>query len=235
MIVTIDGPAGTGKSSVARAAAKRLGLEFLDTGSMYRAATALALDQGVALDDEGAVAAVAREAHLRFDWTTDPPTLLARGRAMSRRLREADVDAGVSAVAGLPAVREVMVGLQRTIGRAHAGLITEGRDQGTVVFPEAEVKIYLHASAAARARRRADQLRAEGRHADEAVIAVELEQRDRRDASRAVGPLRRPEGAADIDTSAMTFEESVAEVLKVIRAAMAEPASPFAAAGEPGG
>ncbi len=229
LIVTIDGPAGTGKSSVARAAASRLHLEFLDTGSMYRAATALALDRGIPVRDEHAVAASAADAHLRFDWTTDPPTMLAHGRSIAHRLRAPDVDASVSVVASLPAVREVLVGLQQAIGRSHARLITEGRDQGSVVFPEADAKIYLHASPAARARRRADQLRAQGRHADEAEIARELAERDDRDSRRAVGPLRRPEGAVDLDTSDLTFEESVDAVIEIARRA-AEQALPFASA-----
>jgi len=221
-IVTIDGPGGAGKSSVAREAARRLGLDFLDTGAMYRAATALAIDHGVDLADEHAVEKLAREAHLRFDWTCDPPRLMAFGRPMTSRLRDADVDARVSGVAGLPKVRALMVDMQQRIGREHPKLLTEGRDQGSVVFPDALVKIYLTASVGARARRRADQIRAhdDGRAADEAAIARELETRDVSDKQRSVGPLVCPVDAVVLDTSELTFEQSVARVVSIVREAM---------------
>ncbi|MGP1308994.1 MAG: (d)CMP kinase [Phycisphaerales bacterium] len=226
-IVTIDGPGGAGKSSVAREAARRLGLDFLDTGAMYRAATALALDHGIAIQDEDGVEKLAREAHLRFDWTGDPPRLMAFGREMSARLRAADVDANVSAVAGLPKVRRLMVELQQRIGREHPRLLTEGRDQGSVVFPGALVKIYLTASVEARATRRADQIRRvdAARRVDEGAIAKELEARDISDQKRTVGPLTCPTDAEVVDTSALTFEQSVARVVKIVRNAMGE-ASP---------
>lgn len=222
VIVTIDGPAGTGKSSVAREAARRLGLDFLDTGAMYRAATAIALDHGVSIDDEERVVQMARDAHLRFDWTTDPPTLMAFGRPLGRRLRDADVDAKVSAVAGLAGVRGLMVEMQQRIGREHPRLLSEGRDQGSVVFPGALVKIYLEASVDARARRRADQIRARDASApvDEGRIARDLEARDRSDRERVVGPLMCPVDAAMLDTSDMTFEEVVARVVTMVRDAV---------------
>lgn len=223
-IVAIDGPGGAGKSSVAREAARRLGLDFLDTGAMYRAATALAIDHGVTIDDEDAVEKLAREAHLRFDWTSDPPRLMAFGMPMTTRLRDADVDARVSAVAGLPKVRALMVDMQQRIGRDHPNLLTEGRDQGSVVFPDALVKIYLTASVEARAKRRADQIRRvdETRAVDEAAIARDLEARDVSDARRAVGPLVCPDDAVVVDTSALTFEQSVARVVKIVRDALGE-------------
>jgi cytidylate kinase len=216
LIVTIDGPAGTGKSSVARAAARRLGLEFLDTGAMYRAATAVAIDRGVDPLDEHAVADLAVRANLRFDWTTDPPTLMAFGKPMMARLRDPDVEAAVSAVSGLAGLRRVMVESQRAIGLAHARLVTEGRDQGSVVFPDAEVKIYLDATAAARAARRAAQMRSSGVAADEAEVERELIERDRQDSTRAVGPLVRPPDAALVDTSRLGLDDVVAEVVRIV-------------------
>ncbi len=222
VIVAIDGPGGAGKSSVAREAARRLGLDFLDTGAMYRAATALAIDHAIAIDDEDAIEKLAREAHLRFDWTSDPPRLMAFGMPMTSRLRDADVDAKVSAVAGLPKVRALMVDLQQRIGREHPKLLTEGRDQGSVVFPDALVKIYLTASVDARAKRRADQIRRvdEKRTVDEGAIARELEARDVSDKSRAVGPLVCADDAIEVDTSDMTFEQSVAQVVRIVRDAI---------------
>lgn len=216
LIVTIDGPAGVGKSSVARSAAARLGLEFLDTGSMYRAATALAIDHGVDLADGPEIAGLAERAELHFDWTSDPPALLAFGRPIGRRLRDEDVDASVSAVSGLREVREVMVRLQRQIGRRHPRLLSEGRDQGSVVFPDAEVRIYLDASIGSRTARRAAQLESAGRSVDREQLAREIAARDHRDSTREVGPLVRPSGAVEIDTSAMGFEESVEAIVRAV-------------------
>ncbi|TVQ63050.1 MAG: (d)CMP kinase [Phycisphaerales bacterium] len=216
LIVAIDGPAGAGKSTVTRHAAKRLGLEFLDTGAMYRAATALALDRGVDTNDEQRVPELAREAQIRFDWTTDPPTLLAFDAPMCERLRDRDVDGAVSAVSGIAALRTVMVDLQQRIGEAHPRLITEGRDQGSVVFPNAHVKIFLDASAEARARRRAQQLRKAGHEADERAILRDLEQRDLQDMSRKVGPLVCPIDAVRVDTSDLTLEQVVERIVEIV-------------------
>lgn len=217
LIVTIDGPAGVGKSSVARAAAARLGLDFLDTGSMYRAATAVAIDHGVDLTDERAVAELAERAALVFDWDADPPELLAFDRPIGHRLRDADVDANVSAVSGLAALREVMVRLQRAIGRRHPRLLSEGRDQGSVVFPDADVRIYLDASIESRTERRAQQLEALGRTVDREQLAREIAERDHRDSTRKVGPLTRPKGAIEIDTSDMSFDGSVGAIVQAVR------------------
>lgn len=217
LIVAIDGPAGTGKSSVARAAAHKLGLDFLDTGAMYRAATAIAIDRAVDPLDERVVPDLARNAMLRFDWTTDPPTLLAFGQSIMHRLRDPDVDAAVSAVSGIAPLRAVMVELQRQIGEAHPRLISEGRDQGSVVFPDAQIKIFLDASADARARRRARQLRQMGLEADVDAIRIDLERRDMRDMSRPVGPLVCPIDAVRVDTSDLSFDEVVAKIVEIVR------------------
>jgi cytidylate kinase len=218
LIVTIDGPAGTGKSSVARELALALGLEFLDTGAMYRAATALGLDRRIPLDDERALGDAVRESDLHFDWSTDPPTLLAYGQPIAHRLRDQDVTRWVSPVSELAGVRRILVDLQRRIGEAHPRLVSEGRDQGSVVFHDADVKFYLDADPRVRAHRRADQLRAAGRPADAAEIEREIRERDDRDASRAVGPLRCPTGALRVDTSTLTQPQVVAALIDLVRA-----------------
>jgi cytidylate kinase len=217
-IITLDGPAGTGKSTVARELARRLGLDFLDTGAMYRAAAAIALDRGIALDETGELLREVREADIAFKWDADPPLILAYGESVHKRIRERDVTAVVSAYAGNKALREFMVERQRAIAREHPRLVTEGRDQGSVVFPDAKVKFYLDASPAVRAQRRGDQLRRAGVDADLAELQREIEARDASDRSRAVGPLVLPTGAIVIDTSAMDVPQVVQRLFdEVIR------------------
>lgn len=210
LIVTLDGPAGSGKSTVARRLAKRLGLDFLDTGAMYRGITAKALDRGIDVENESyAVVELARNATLRFDWTTDPPALLINDTNVTARLRDSDVVHAVSDVAAMPPVRQVLVEAQREIGRDHPGLVTEGRDQGSVVFPGAEVKFYLDASPQVRAERRASQLRELGKHVDLEALRESIILRDRKDSSRKTGPLICPEDAEKIDTSSFNLDEVV--------------------------
>lgn len=222
LIVTIDGPAGTGKSTVARGLARRLGVDFLDTGAMYRAATALALDAGADLDDAEQVAALVREADLCFVWQDDPPTLLAHGRSIMHRLRDPDVSAQVSPVSALAGVRRILVERQRRIGEVHARLVSEGRDQGSVVFFDADVKLYLDADIAVRARRRAEQLRAAGRDADIGAVEREVRERDQRDSTRAVGPLVCPGDAVRVDTSDLTQDEVVDRLASIVRGRVGE-------------
>ncbi|HYE01949.1 MAG TPA: (d)CMP kinase [Phycisphaerales bacterium] len=209
LIVTIDGPAGTGKSSVAQRLARRLGLDFLDTGAMYRAAAALALDHGIDPGDHNAVLETTMAADMHFDFTRDPPALVAAGAEMTRRLRDADVTAVVSTIAGNPSLRRYMVRQQRAIAAGHPRLVTEGRDQGSVVFPDAEAKFYLEASPRVRGSRRAAQLRAGGRVVDEAALVREIIERDRSDSTRSDGPLVCPPDAERIDTSDVSLDEVV--------------------------
>lgn len=209
IIVTIDGPAGTGKSSVARTLAARLGLDFLDTGAMYRAAAAVVIEKGIDLQDQDAIVREVEAAEIRFDWSMDPPEVLAWGRPMSGRIRAADVTHIVSPIAGIGRLREVMVRKQRAIAQQHPRLVTEGRDQGSVVFPQAVVKFYLDASPEVRCRRRAEQLRAAGQAPDAESLLREIIDRDRSDSSRSDGPLICPSDAERVDTSGLSFEQVV--------------------------
>lgn len=215
LIITMDGPAGAGKSTVARSVASRLGLDFLDTGAMYRGIAALAMARGIDIDDEPhAVIQVARHFPVSFDWATDPPRLYAGERDLTGRLRDPDVTQAVSKVAAMSPVRQVLVEAQRRIGEDHPRLVTEGRDQGSIVFPNAEVKFYLDASAAVRAQRRAEQMRESGRTVDVEVLRKQIVERDHRDSTRKDGPLICPDDAQRIDTSDMTLEEVIDELVR---------------------
>ena len=209
MIVTIDGPAGTGKSTVAHLLAHRLGLEFLDTGAMYRALTLVVLEAGGDPTDASSVEALVSEADVRFDFEQDPPALCLNGRAVGDAIRSTRVTNTVSVVAGHTPVRHAMVQAQRAIAAAHPHLVTEGRDQGSYVFPEADLKFYLDASVDIRAARRAEQLRAKGELVDLLRLRDEIEKRDRNDRSRPIGALVKPVDALVLDTGPLTVAEVV--------------------------
>jgi cytidylate kinase len=233
-VIAIDGPAGSGKSTVARAVAERLGLARLDTGAMYRAVTLLALRAGVALTDEEAAAALARGMELRLGEAGGPgggdDVMLDREDA-SAAIRSPAVDASVSVVAAHPAVRRVLVDRQREWVEEHGGGVVEGRDIGSVVFPDARLKVYLTASAAERARRRIEQAggavpaRLHGATrggsagsgsgtfgAGEAIIGG-LHRRDHLDSTRADSPLVVADGAVIVDSTGRTIDDVVKEVL----------------------
>jgi len=217
VIVTIDGPAGTGKSSVAQQLAESLGLEFLDTGAMYRAAALLVIENSLSLDAPDDIARLVRDADIHFDWNTTPPTLYAAGAPKHDRLRDADVSALVSPVSQLPAVRNVLVEKQRRIGEVHPRLVSEGRDQGSVVFYNADAKFYLDASIETRARRRLAQLEGRGDTPDIGIVRREIEDRDRRDTSREVGPLTCPADATRVHTDDLSQAQVVERLAALVR------------------
>lgn len=222
VIITIDGPAGTGKSTVAHRLANRLGLDFLDTGAMYRAVALLAIESAIDTGDGDSLAAATRQADLHFDWSADPPRIMLGEREVTGRIREPEITAIVSVIAGHPEVRTVLVEKQRRIAAAHPRLVTEGRDQGSVVFPDAAVRFYLDADVQVRADRRARQLIEAGRNVDPTRIARDIVERDRLDASRSDGPLVRPEGAIEVDTGDCTVDEVVARLEEITRERLGE-------------
>jgi cytidylate kinase len=207
MIVAIDGPAGAGKSSVARALATRLGFRYLDTGAMYRALTWLALHEGVPLDDGPALEALAVANPVVF---VDGGLVEIAGEDVTVRIREPEIDAAVPVVAHHPEVREVMRGRQRELGRSGDSVI-EGRDIGVVVVPEAEVKIWLVADPTVRALRR--HAEREGLEADE--LAAELRRRDERDAAN----THRAADAVEVDTTAMTLDQVIDRIVDLVGSA----------------
>ncbi|MEO1009343.1 MAG: (d)CMP kinase [Planctomycetota bacterium] len=216
IIVTIDGPAGTGKSTVAQALADRLALDLLDTGAMYRAAAAILIERdlmaAVERGDAARAVELVTDADLHFDWTYDPPAIMAWFEPINERIRTPDVTAAVSAVARIPELRRHMVRKQRLIGQQHPRLVTEGRDQGSVVFPDALVKFYLEADLRVRATRRAAQLREAGYEKGVDRLMAELQARDEADRGRAEGPLVCPDDAIVVDTTALEFDEVVARL-----------------------
>jgi cytidylate kinase len=217
MIVTIDGPAGTGKSTVAQHVAERIGFDFLDTGAMYRAVGLEAVRRGANLQNARELASIVRHCAIRFDWSQRPPALLLNDEPTGHLLRTAEVTRAASLVATVPAVREQLVRQQQQIGREHGKLLTEGRDQGTVVFPEAQLKLYLDATPQERARRRVAQLRDRGEILDYAAVLAEIVDRDQRDAGRSIGPLAVPGDAVIIDTTSLTLEQVVDRIVQVAR------------------
>lgn len=223
MIITIDGPAGTGKSSVALAVAGRLGFDFLDTGAMYRAVGLEALRRRVDLENHRELEFVARHARIEFDFSRHPPGVSLNGEPVGHYLRGSDATRAASYVAVVPAIREMLVQQQRQIGRQRENLVTEGRDQGSVVFPEAQLKFYLDATPQERARRRAAQLRARGEIVDYLEILSGIMARDHRDANRSVGPLQIPRDAMVIDTTHLAQENVVEQIVASVRSVSDKP------------
>jgi cytidylate kinase len=217
MIITIDGPAGTGKSTVSQAVAQQLGFDFLDTGAMYRAVGLAALRRHANLEDPRELAYVARLAKIVFDFSIRPPGVLLNGEPVGHLLRAGDATRAASFVALVPAVRELLVRQQQEIGASRPNLVTEGRDQGTVVFPHAELKFYLDATPIERARRRANQLRARGEVVDIAMLQKQIMDRDSRDSRREVGPLSIPQGAEVINTTDIPQSSVIEQIVAKAR------------------
>ncbi len=212
MIITIDGPAGAGKSTVARQLAQRLGFAFLDTGAMYRAVAWACLQGGVDFADEEAVARVARKITITFE----ADRVVVDGRDVTAEIRTNEVTAASRPVAANVQVREMLSELQRRIA-GDGDVVTEGRDQGTVVFPNAEFKFYLTADEQSRAVRRQQDFAARGQDLPLEQILKDQADRDRRDAGRRVGPLKPAADAIHIDTSAMEIDDVVEQLVQLVQ------------------
>lgn len=224
LVVTIDGPAGSGKSSVARSLAERMGLSVLDTGAMYRAASLATLRHGLDPADGRAVADLLAKLGIEVDLDRSPPVVLLDGKAVGDELRSTEVESIVSTVAAQPEIRRALANAQRAVAQAHPRIVTEGRDQGSVVFPDADVRFYVTASAETRARRRQEQLEAEGRHEDPALVLQRIIQRDKLDRSRPDSPLVKPEGAIEVLTDDLSFEQVVDRLESEVRRVLELPA-----------
>jgi cytidylate kinase len=213
-VIAIDGPAGAGKSTASRTLARRLGFAYVDTGAMYRAVGVLAAEAGLDLGNAAALGPLV--AGLSFELGRDGERLVTQGRDVTEAIRRGDAGELASRVSVHPVVRERLVALQRTLG-ADRAVVMEGRDIGTVVFPDAPVKFYVTATPSERARRRAAELRARGEHVDETALARDISVRDERDSARATSPLRPAADALLLDTTALALEAVVDRMEAVAR------------------
>ena len=216
LAIAIDGPVASGKTAVGRLVARRLGLRFLDTGSMYRAVTRVALDTGVDLNDAGALTALAERLDLRLSFADGTDRLAADGTDVTDGLRTPDVERGVSLVARVPGVRRSLVSQQRWMA-ADGPIVMAGRDIGTVVMPDAPVKVYLNASARVRAGRRRRDIAADRSGADERRVLEELTRRDKIDSERSDSPLRPAHGATIIDTDDLGVEQVADKIVCLVK------------------
>lgn len=215
--IAIDGPSGAGKSTLARMLAKKYGLLYVDTGAIYRTVALAALRADIDPADAGAVEALLPRLDIRLDYggTDGLQHMYLSGEDVTGDIRRREVSAGASKVSALPAVRAYLLEMQRELARTHS-VVMDGRDIGTVVLPDAELKIYLTADAADRARRRCLELRQRGQDAPYEQVLREVEERDRRDTQRAAAPLRRASDAVLADTTGIGLEESAALLERIV-------------------
>lgn len=213
-IVAIDGPAGAGKSTVARMVADRLGYLYIDTGAMYRAVAHKVIEGGIPLSNHAKIAALARALDIRFETIDGEQHIFADAEDVTQAIRLPEATRLSSPVSAIQGVRKRLVEIQRAMGE-QGGVVMEGRDIGTVVFPDAEVKIFLTASVAERAKRRAEQLKGMGVEAAVDQIASDIRERDLRDSSRRHAPLKQAPGATLVDTDNMNIEQTVDEIVRI--------------------
>ncbi len=216
-VVTIDGPAGAGKSTVSRLVAKRLGLTYLDTGAMYRAVALAVRANGIDPEDHDSLAALCDRLEISFDNTHDPPRILLNGRDVSQEIRTPEIDMLASRVSAVRPVRQAMTHLQRKVAAQSKGVVAEGRDMGTVVFPRAQWKFFLTATLEERVRRRYQELVQRGEKVRKNGIAKDIKRRDEQDTKRALAPLRPAEDAIIIDTTKLTIEQVVDKICGIVQ------------------
>jgi CMP/dCMP kinase len=219
-VITIDGPAGAGKSTTAREVARRLGFKLVDTGALYRALAWALVQAGVSPEDEAGVGTLLARTtvELTGGGELNGSRVLVNGRDVTAEIRSPEIAMLTSKLTALKTVRDKLTPLQRRLAAA-GGVVLEGRDTGSVVCPDAEVKVYLDAALAERARRRRDELAARGLPAEYESVKAEIAQRDRQDMEREIAPLRKPEGAVSVDSTSLSPEAVVQRILEVVEQA----------------
>ncbi|AZR72753.1 cytidylate kinase [Anoxybacter fermentans] len=217
LVIAIDGPAGAGKSTTAKEIALRLGYKYIDTGAMYRAVTLLALESGISMDSEEELTKLAEEAEINFaPLRPERNTVYLNGRDVTDEIRSTSVNENVSLVAKIAGVRKALVKKQREMAQS-GGVVMDGRDIGTVVLPQADLKIFLTASLETRARRRMNELQRRGENVELEEIKKNLRIRDYMDSAREIAPLRKAEDAIEIDTTGMTVEDVVNKIINLTK------------------
>lgn len=214
LTIAIDGPAGAGKSTTARKVAEHLGYVYIDTGAMYRAVTFAAIRRETVIED-GSLGELAESLDIRLEPTSDGQRVLVNGEDVTRAIREAAVTSNVSQVSVFPRVRRALVQRQRMLG-LHGGVVMDGRDIGSVVFPHAEIKVFLVADVDERVRRRVIDADQRGEHLDVETVRRHIIERDKLDSEREVSPLIKPEGAVEIDTTHCTIDDQVQRILELV-------------------
>jgi len=217
LIITIDGPAASGKSTAARLLAEKLGASFLDTGAMYRAVTLAAMQADVDMSDEDKLLGVMETSEFQFSLRDDKMVVCIDGIDVTEQIRRPQITANARYIASSPKAREKLVQMQRRFAAARGKIVTEGRDQGTVAFSDADIKFYLIADSIERARRRQAELRAKGSDESLEQIQKAIEERDKSDENRTVGPLRPAEDAIVVDTTDLSIEEVVEKLLGYVK------------------
>jgi cytidylate kinase len=225
MVIAIDGPAGAGKSSVAKRVAQALGYRYLDTGALYRALAWKAMQRGLRPQDTRYIIEMTRETRVELQQSNGEQRVLVDGEDVTEAIRVPEVGNLASPISAIPEVREILLDWQREFGR-QGGIVAEGRDTGTVVFPKADVKIFLTASLDERARRRHKELLERGINISFEQVKLDMEARDQRDSTRHVAPLRPAPDAVLINTDHMSLDEVVEEVLRICRARFTNGAPP---------
>ncbi|WP_072150318.1 (d)CMP kinase [Candidatus Kryptobacter tengchongensis] len=213
IIIAIDGPAGSGKSTTARLVAQKLGYIYIDTGAMYRALTLKVIELGINPNDESLITKIAENTKIELLYENGNLKVILDGKDVSEKIRSPEVTSLVSIVSAHPKLRDIMVKKQRELGR-NGGVVMDGRDIGTVVFPDADLKIFMTADVRERAKRRQKELKAQGFDVEIEKLIKEIEERDKFDSTREIGPLKKADDAIEIDTTNLTIDEQVEIVLK---------------------
>jgi cytidylate kinase len=216
IIIAIDGPAASGKSTTAREVARRLGYTYIDSGAMYRAVTLKALRENIPMDNDEKVSTLAAAIHLEFKKNSSKTIIYMDGEDVSDKIRSPQIDRNISPVAANQHIRSIMVEKQREMGR-DGGVVMDGRDIGTVVFPAAELKIFMKASVEERAQRRLKELEQKGIEMDFNKVVADIEYRDQQDTSRNFGPLKKADNAIEIDTTRLSIEEQIGKIMEIAR------------------